>query len=118
MVLAPTTLVANPAIAEVLPGAIVYFPNLSATLTESITGDRIAGAVIDFYATNSVTGETVLVCSAVTDGDGLASCGGALEGSSAVLGLGYEARYAGLQDVYHASSDEGSLTSVAGNEPV
>lgn len=112
-ILRGTTLVANPAIAQVSQpgGATVFFPNLSARLTEASTSSPIAGRTIDFYATDP-TGARALVCSATTDADGLAACGGAPGEAAAVLGRGYEAVFAG-DARYVASSGTAPLLRVS-----
>ena len=102
-----TTLVANPAIAWVMPGLTVYFPQLSATLTLASTGAPVAGAEIVFSVGMQV------VCTAITDANGYAACGGVAEGAAAVLNLGYTASFAG--DAQRLpTSDNGPLLQVGG----
>jgi TolB protein len=105
----PTRLVANPAVVEVLPGAVVYFPMLSATLTDGITGLPVAGKVIEFSV-----GST-LVCRGVTDQEGVGACGGLVEDILAVLNLGYEAAFS-TDAEYTGSNDHGPLVDVMGVE--
>jgi hypothetical protein len=82
----PTALVANPSIVK-LSGLKLYL-TLSARLTANSVG--LAGRTIAFSASNR------LVCTAVTDGNGDASCGGLTPGTlQSVLGLGYTASFAG-----------------------
>ena len=102
----PTTLVAEPAIARIGPGLTVNFPNLKATLRTS-TGDGIPGKVIAFSAGGK------FVCAAVTDANGLASCGGLTQALAVVLSLGYKANFAGDAG-WLASSATGNLLVVGG----
>ncbi len=86
---AVTTLVANPAEARLLPPKI-YFPKLSARLTIGNPAIPVAGQTIRF-----TVGTTVL-CSAVTDANGNASCSGSLSGDlKVILHLGYNAIFDG-----------------------
>ncbi|MDF1693644.1 MAG: Ig-like domain-containing protein [Zhongshania sp.] len=104
-----TVLVANPSIAEVkghvLPGLSLFskvYLQLSATLT-TVDGAPLEGQTIVFSA-----GATT-VCSAITDANGLAGCGGFIRSTlSSVLNLGYTATFEG-NDPLQASSDKGSL---------
>ncbi|MBI4728172.1 MAG: choice-of-anchor L domain-containing protein [Acidobacteria bacterium] len=109
----PTSLVANPAIAEI-PGQ-VFLPNLSARLTDTFSEGPLDGETIEFYATSAVTGETSLVCAASTNPDGVASCGGVLEEATAALGLGYLAVFAG-DDEHLGATGEGTLVRVMGTD--
>lgn len=112
-----TILTANPAVALVrYPGGpTVFFPDLSARLTDA-PGNPIAGRTVEFYATDVITGTRALVCSAATDAGGLAACGGVVEEVAAVRGLGYEAVFAG-DVLYLPSSDEAPVIVVQGDLP-
>ncbi|HJP66266.1 MAG TPA: Ig-like domain-containing protein, partial [Actinomycetota bacterium] len=100
-----TDLEASPAIARILSPTKIYFPNLTGTLTVMETGAPLPGKLITFKVDNRT------VCTAVTDGDGVATCGGVLKATSAVLNLGYRAIFAADAD-YVGSSDTGSLIQV------
>ena len=92
---APTQLTATPAIAH-LASTDVYSFSVSATLTRKDTGAPLAGEQIDFSA-----GSTPL-CSAITDGQGLASCN-ALAGAPAMLtNQAYGATFAGTSEGWSA----------------
>jgi hypothetical protein len=104
-----TKLKASPAIARVLSPTKIYFPELTGTLTVMETGEPLAGRVITFKVDNK------LVCSATTDAAGVATCGGVIKATRAVLNLGYTARFAGDFD-YVASSDTASLVEVANSQ--
>ncbi len=60
-------------------------PNVSAKLTEAATFNPLPGRLVTFRAGSSV------ICSAITDSDGVAACGGLAEDLTAVLNLGYDA---------------------------
>lgn len=104
----PTTTVAHPAIAELVPGVGLQ-TELSATVTNSISGAGIVGLVVDF----SVGGTTV--CTGTTDTDGRAACGGIAEQVAAALDGGFTATFAGTSDVL-PSSDDGPVLVVDGSE--
>jgi hypothetical protein len=93
--LVPTALTATPAVAN-LSGLTLDLLNLSATLTNGLTGDPISGATVDFRA------GTTSICSATTNASGTASCNGTASALSIVLSLGYTAAYAG--DATYAGS--------------
>ncbi len=89
----PTTIEARPAAADIdtaAPDVTLYAPDLWARLTNDMTGEPIAGQLVEFWA-----GGDAPVCSATTDASGVASCGGVLEQVLVALDSGYEARYAG-----------------------
>jgi hypothetical protein len=95
----PTTLVANPSVVK-LSGLKLYL-TLSARLTSN--GSGVAGQTVNFSAGNKA------VCSAVTNANGDAACGGLIPGTLAsVLALGYTASFGG-DAVYAPSSDHGPL---------
>jgi hypothetical protein len=105
----PTLLRASPAVAAALPAtpelATVYVPNLSAKLTEAATFNPVPGRLVTFRAGSSV------ICSALTDSDGVATCGGLAEFLTAVLNLGYTGDFAG-DPSYTASAVHGSLLTI------
>lgn len=109
----------RPAIAEVAyppPSHEVLFPNLSSTLTDGETGEPLAGREITFYATSILTTTRAAICTATTGSDGIASCGGVSEELAAILGLGYEAEFAG--DAYYTGVvAPGSLVRVRAGVP-
>jgi alpha-tubulin suppressor-like RCC1 family protein len=85
-----TTLVAKAIIAEVLPGVELTLGSFTGTLTEGgPDGPPIAGQVIDFFVGSD------LICSAVTDAAGKATCGGLIESVEAILNLEYTAVFNG-----------------------
>jgi hypothetical protein len=100
-----TTLYAHPAVAHVLPGFQLYFPELTATLTVTATGTPLPGRTVTFYAGGGT------VCTAVTNADGVARCGGVITGGVAVISLGYTAFFAGDAD-HGVSSDNAPLAQV------
>ena len=96
--LVATTLTAYPAVAQVLP-LRVFFPSLSARLTVTAGGAPVPGETISFRVGHA------LVCTAVTNANGVASCNGSVGGLlSLILNLGYDAAFAG---------DPGHLPSTA-----
>jgi fibro-slime domain-containing protein len=100
---AKTALKANPYVVNVLPGATLYLAP-SATLTSG--GAPVKGEPIVFSADKQV------ICTAKTDATGVAKCSGTLPGAlQAVLGLGYQAKFAGDAN-FAASSATGNLISV------
>jgi hypothetical protein len=108
----PTQLVATPAVASVVevgtPGVITaYLFNLTATLTAE--GHGVAGQTIVFKS------GTTALCSAVTNGSGVAACTGSILPTAllTVLGLGYQAHFA-ANDFYLASSASAGLLQVGG----
>jgi hypothetical protein len=110
----PTQLTATPVILEAIPGANVYVPTLSAKLTDS-SAAGVAGKTIGFYATSILTSTESLVCSGTTGTDGVASCSGVPQALAAVLGLGYEARFAG-DSAYGASTGGAGLIRLSGGD--
>lgn len=102
-----TVLTAEPAVAKVVPGAKVYAPNLTATLTTK-GGAPIAGQPIFFSVGTSP------VCSAVTNAQGIATCSGTLSQTlSVVLSLGYDATFRGDGPLL-GSKAHAPILSVAG----
>lgn len=112
-----TALTAHPAIATLVPGVAIAFPDLSATLVEAGDATPVEGRTVRFYATGDGVSDLLLperlICTAVTDADGRAACGGVLEEAYATSGLGYDAVFEG-DDFYLASADDGPLAVVAG----
>ena len=101
--LVPTGLTATPAIAQI-SGLKLNLLNLSATLTNNVTGAPISGATISFEA------GTTAICTATTGADGKATCNGVASALSIVLSLGYTATYGG-DTVYAGSSAHAPLIS-------
>jgi len=83
-----TKLVADPSVAQILPGAKVFFPKVGATLS-GLGGAPLAGRTISFSV------GTTFLCSAVTGANGHASCGSVTVGLKAVTGITYKASFAG-----------------------
>ncbi len=104
-----THLVAFPAVAQIriTPlGLKVFFPNLEAQLTTS-SGAPLSGQTITF------TTKAGPACSAQTNANGVASCGGVTQEIQAILGLGYTASFAG-RGAFQSSSDTGPLITLNG----
>jgi hypothetical protein len=112
----PTTMRTTPVILDALPAqpplADVFVPNLNGKLTETGTSNPIPGRVVVMHA-GSASGS--VICSAVTDADGVATCGGIVEDVTAILSLGYTAVFSG-DAFYNGSSAFGALVQVGGND--
>jgi hypothetical protein len=99
-----TSLTPEPAIARLLPLQL-FLPQLRATLRTS-AGTPVANQPVSF----KVGGTTV--CTATTNGNGVASCTGSIPGLlQTVLGLGYDAVYAG-SPVYLPTQAHGALLAL------
>ncbi|HVL89490.1 MAG TPA: hypothetical protein VM841_04560, partial [Actinomycetota bacterium] len=118
-----TGLYATPAIAsvDVYPAIpprsshAVYFPNFSAVLYDAATGQAIAGKIIDFFA-DGLPGLGIgrrWLCSAVTNSGGRATCGGVEPEVYTIVGLGYQAVFAGDAG-YQMSLARGTLILALG----
>lgn len=106
----PTVLRANPSIIHVT-ALEIYLPNVSAVLVDG-AGNPIQGREIIFTEADFLLGDPTLeICRAVTDSTGLASCGGLAEEIAAVLGVGYEATFAG-DAMWLPAEDHGPLVTV------
>ncbi|MGH2828995.1 MAG: hypothetical protein ACRDJM_00780 [Actinomycetota bacterium] len=104
----PTTLAANPVIANV--DTLTVYLTLSARLTRTTGGSPVSGQTIAF----SAGGPTL--CSGVTNANGDASCGAVVEIVAVVLNLGtYDATFAGASR-FGPSSDSASLLVLAGGD--
>lgn len=68
---------------------LLQAPVFSATLTDTTTGQRLAGRTVAFSVGNTVR------CTAVTNASGVARCGTLIDRLAAILGLGYNARFQG-----------------------
>jgi hypothetical protein len=99
------TLVANPSVAQILPGLTAYL-KLSARLSTS-GGTGVPNETISF----SAGGKNV--CSAKTDATGTAACGGVVAAVQSVLSLGYTASFAGDGNLQPVSA-KGPLVIVNG----
>ncbi len=87
---AATRLVAEPTVVQL--GALsINFPNLRARLTKEVGGDQIANQSVKFFAGSNV------VCAAAADSNGVASCGGSLQGVRVIPTLGYTAAFDGTE---------------------
>ena len=97
----PTTLVGEPAIAQVIAKVgvpitnanVVVLNNMKATLTRTDIGTPVAGRTIYFRLSNDQ-----LLCSAVTNANGVGSCGTSLTGIHSFLGGGYTVYFGGDYD--------------------
>jgi hypothetical protein len=102
--------VAEEAVLEVTPLEIRLL-NLEARLTATGSGAPLAGQTITFTVPALEGGGDVLICSDVTDGDGVASCNGTAALLSIALNLGYDATFAGTPTLAPAS-DNGPLLAL------
>jgi hypothetical protein len=99
-----TALVAEPAVLRAVPGLQPSVGPLTARLTSH--GVPVAGRAVAM-----VVG-TQPVCSAVTNGDGVATCDAGIAGLLAtILQLGFDARFAG-DTVYAPSNAHAPITRV------
>jgi hypothetical protein len=106
----PSVLEAFPSIIHV-SGVQIYFPNVSARLTDA-GGVPIVGREIVFSEADFLLGVVgTEICRATTDSTGLASCGGLVEEIATVLGVGYEAAFAG-DALWLPSDDHGPIVTV------
>lgn len=106
---ATTAIDAQPAVAEVVPAASVFFPELAATLTRRDPATPLPGRELAFYAGGD------LLCTATTDADGRAFCGD-VESSLATFPTGgYQVDYGG-DGSFLPSSDRGPLVRAAGSD--
>jgi N-acetylneuraminic acid mutarotase len=96
-----THLLADPAILAVGPGVSIYFPQLTAHLSDA-SSRPIAGRTVTFLAPAGT-----VVCSAVTNSSGTAACSGSVAVLTS-LSLGYTARFAG-DAAYSPSQAHGTL---------
>ena len=85
----PTSIAADPVVAQVGTPTQLTFGQFSAVLRVTGTTDPVAGRTIVFSVKASV------VCQAVTNATGRASCGGVIPSVNALLNLQYTARFAG-----------------------
>lgn len=97
---APTHLSAAPVVST-SPSSMSPF-TLEATLTRADNGRAVLGGTVTFSAGGTT------ICSALTDPDGVASCGGLNQAAAVLLAGGYTATFRGSAD-YVASSASGSL---------
>lgn len=103
-----TSLTADPALLRFAPLTVSLF-DLSARLTRADTGAPIPGETVRMTVPR--IGGTFVVCSAVTDTDGRATCSGSASALSVVLNTGYEARYAGSV-AYEPATAHGGLVTI------
>ena len=99
-----TTTRATPVVLEALPPspplAQVFVPNLNGKVTETGTSNPLAGVAVAMHAGDA---SGAVICSAITDADGVATCGGVVEDITAVLALGYTAVFSG--NAFYAGSE-------------
>nr|WP_223243502.1 YncE family protein [Streptomyces sp. CBMA123] len=98
-----TKLTANPLLLSIAPGQLSINLNLSATLTDTITGKPVPGAAITFKV-----GSTT-VCTATTNAAGTATCTGPCPVVTVLLNLGYTATYSGSPALEAASATAGLI---------
>ena len=101
----PTTLTADPAIAQVGPGVTINLPNLVAHLSDP--AGPVSGAPVAFTTTKGAP-----ICSGVTDATGTARCPGSIAAILS-LGLGYQATFGG-NAIDGPSSAHGTLLTLLG----
>lgn len=93
VVTTPAQLVAAPGTPRpttVAASALSLFePAFTATLSDAGAGARLAGRPLSFLVSGAVR------CTAVTNAQGVASCGSTLDGLAATLAGGYTARFGG-----------------------
>lgn len=110
----PTTLELNPAVADVLSPGTQTYVELSGTLTETTSGDPVAGVDVRFENDGVVGTLGPFDCTGTTDANGFASCGGTTHTADAVaLGFEYCATSAATSTHRHAS-DCGPIARVLG----
>ncbi|HZN15819.1 MAG TPA: hypothetical protein VFB78_16240 [Acidimicrobiales bacterium] len=92
----PTTVRAKPIVLELLaptPPLVTAYPlNLTAKLTETATVFPISSRTLSMHAGDA---SGAVICTAVTDADGQATCGGLVEDLTAILAFGWSATFAG-----------------------
>ena len=101
IVRAGTRLVATPSVLQLGPGLKLTL-TFSARLTRTYDGAPVAGRTITF-------GSTVFGCSAVTNANGVATCGGLISSVGSLLTLGYEASFGGDADNFGSSARAGII---------
>lgn len=101
-----TRLTAEPIVARVLPNLYVSIGVLKTRLTTT-DGSPIAGRTVTFRAGGQV------LCTAVTNASGVASCSGLGPWLQAILGLGYTAEFAG-DGTYAPSVARGPIVILLG----
>ncbi|MDP9073081.1 MAG: DUF11 domain-containing protein [Actinomycetota bacterium] len=102
-----TALIAQASVVNIGPGGIGILPQFRAQLRNTATNTGIARQKVSF----SVGG--TFVCSAVTDDQGFASCGGPVPDVLSILSLGYLATFSGTS-VYLPSTAHGPIIIVVG----
>jgi hypothetical protein len=93
-----TSLTAGPILFSISPGQLTLTLTLSATLTDTVTGQPAAGQAITF------TVGTLTVCTATTSATGTATCGGPCPVLLALLALHYTAAFAGTPSLAPATA--------------
>ena len=93
-----TRLVAEPALLRVSPLALPLF-QAEAVLTRTDTGEPLSDQLVSFSA-----GGPTVVCSAVTNGAGRASCSAVASAVQVLLGGGYTATFSGTADLSPSSA--------------
>jgi IPT/TIG domain len=93
-----TSLTAGPILFSISPGQLTLTLTLSATLTDTVSGQPAAGQAISF------TVGTLTVCTATTSASGTATCGGPCPVLLALLALHYTAAFAGTPSLAPATA--------------
>ncbi len=111
----PVEVTAAPVVAEVLPDADVFVPDLTARVVNTLTGDPVEGREVTFTASTgpTPTADGHVICTAETDANGTATCSGLLESAEATLALGYDAHFEG-DGIYAAGNASAPLAVVDG----
>lgn len=103
---APTALEAEPAHLKATPKALNFF-NLSARLIRTDTSQPLSGQLISMTVQRT-GGPSVVICTGVTDANGVATCDGSSSTSKIATSKGYRAVFAG-STFYSAASDEAPM---------
>jgi hypothetical protein len=110
----PTDLRLSPVVAEIASGnppLVTAFPlNLTGKLTETASHNPIEGRTVAFSSGGSV------ICTALTDADGVATCGGLVEDLTAILGLGIDGTFVG--DPYYLGDTDHEPLILLGGQPI
>jgi len=104
---APTALEAEPAVVLVKPKDLNFF-TLTARLIRTDTSQPLAGQLISMTVPRTGTASPVVICTALTNADGVATCGGKTNAAKVAVSKGYRAVFAGSA-FYDPAADEAPL---------
>jgi hypothetical protein len=99
----PTYMRAEAVVLDTTSRVLVTVGSVNASLFDQRSGAPLSGRQVRFTSGGG------LICNAVTDGSGRARCLGVAPWTTAVLGLGFDATFAG-DPTYVGSSNHGALT--------